>query len=95
MTAADLDTSILADLDFRPALPCEREDHAEEHVPDDPAAWWVTVVCYACGDTLRYALCDSGKNLMAESKPGGVVVYCDACGETAPWSHFVRELVRI
>ena len=61
MTATALDTDILTDLDFEMASPCEYSMHREFHVRNQPASWIATAVCYGCGTTKTYLICDSGR----------------------------------
>lgn len=92
-TDTELDTTVLSGLEFTPTLPCERKEHPQDHA-NEPASWVVFVVCPDCGYHEKYLLCDSGKNLLLDSAPGGAVVHCNACRMVDAWSRFVKSLER-
>lgn len=84
MTALDVDTDQLTDLDFAPTLPCEHHQHPT-HTPDQPAAWDITLRCPTCHNPSHYLLCEPGRQRMRPPATLG----CRHCGHTGGWDVFV------
>jgi hypothetical protein len=99
MTAVDLDTSVLEDLDFDVAPPCESRGHDNHNLTGrdksgklfvfathtgGPAEWRVTNTCPACGSTQTKNICDNARRLILRMMDTGIVLCTFGCQASRP-----------
>ena len=84
-----LDMSVLTELDFEHALPCESVGH---HLSpgDEPASWHVKVKCPDCGDTLEYVMCEPCREWKMNA-----VISCGECPRVGWYTDYIIFLVPI
>jgi len=85
MSAVDLDTDTIAELDFSPVIPCTHRQHRDRHAGDEPAAWVLISLCMHCQRVAPISLCEPGRRFMATAG----IVSCTLCKGTNDWAAFV------
>jgi len=80
MTATLVDTDVLTDLDFMPALPCELGAHDIKCPGNLPAAWRVFGNCPGCHRRVDFLVCEPGRRRKVEDWTG-----CESCGHCHSW----------
>lgn len=91
MTALDLDTDLLTDLEWVPTLPCGHRKHTIRHIEDDPARWIVRVHCPGCDHRGEYLLCESGRQRFRPPATIG----CIFCGFVGYWDDHIEACLPI